>query len=75
MRKKLTILFLSGFFSMALLAQGDYGVGRIPLALLKNANVVKRFEHIDFEVMNPGEAILRKKYAVTILNENGDNQA
>lgn len=75
MSKKLTILFLPVLFSMALLAQGDYGVGKIPLALLKNANVVKRFEHIDFEVMNPGEAILRKKYAITILNENGDNQA
>lgn len=32
-------------------------------------------EVITFEVINTGEAILRKKYALTIMDENGDQQA
>jgi len=54
---------------------GEYAVSKIPAALLKDANAVKRMEKISFEVVNIGEAILRKKYAITILNENGDRQA
>ncbi len=54
---------------------GEYAVSRIPQALLKNANVVKRAETISFVIINSGEAILRKKYALTILNEKGDRHA
>ena len=54
---------------------GEYAVSKIPAALLKNAHVVKRMEHISFEIVSTGEAILRKKYAITILDENGDDQA
>ncbi len=57
-------------------AAGDeYAVSKIPAALLKNAHVVKRMEQISFEVLANGEAILKKKYALTILDENGDRQA
>ncbi len=54
---------------------GEYAVFRIPTELLKNANAVKRIETISFEVVNTGEAILKKKYAITVLNEKGDDQA
>ncbi len=54
---------------------GEYAVSRIPPALLKNAHVVKRAETISFEIINTGEAVLKKKYALTILNENGDGHA
>lgn len=54
---------------------GDYAVSKIPPALLKNAHAVKRMESLRFEVINTGEAILRKKYAITILDENGDRFA
>src|SRR5262245_18656590 len=64
------------FLSLGVMAgEGDYAVSKIPAALLKNANVVKRMEQISFEVLNNGEAFMRKKYALTILNENGDRQA
>ncbi len=56
-------------------ADGDYAVSKIPAALLKNAHVVKRMEQISFEVMTNGEAIMRKRYALTILDENGDREA
>lgn len=54
---------------------GEYAVSAIPAALLKNAHVVKRMEQISFEIKNTGEAVLKKKYAITILNENGDRLA
>ena len=54
---------------------GDYAVSKIPAALLKNAHAVKRMETLRFEVINTGEAVLRKKYAITVLDENGDRFA
>jgi|SRR5829696_154253 len=52
-----------------------YPVSSIPEKLLKNANVVKRMEEIEFHIINTGETVLRHKYALTILNENGDDNA
>jgi hypothetical protein len=54
---------------------GNYSVTLIPKELLKNANVVKRMEEIRFEVINTGETVLYRKYALTILNEAGDEHA
>jgi len=51
--------------------EGEYSISKIPSDLLKKAHVVKRMEEIRFEVMNIGEAVLHRKYAVTILDENG----
>ena len=68
------VFFLLLSFS-GLSAEGDYAVSKIPAALLKDAHVVKRMERIHFEVLHTGEAILRRKYALTILNDNGDRQA
>ena len=74
MRTVILMLFLSG--SIRLLAgNGDYAVSRIPAALLHNANAVKRMESMHFEVLNTGEAVLRKKYAITVLNEKGERFA
>lgn len=76
MGKKKIILLLLVFVSLAASAgDGEYAVAKIPAALLKGADAVKRTERISFEVVSTGEAILRKKYAITILNENGDKQA
>lgn len=52
-----------------------YSVLLIPKELMKDANVVKRMEEIRLEIINTGETVLYKKYAVTILNENGDEHA
>jgi hypothetical protein len=75
---KAIIFFLSVYisFSLPLLADnGEFAVSRIPAPLLKNADVIKRMESLGFEIINTGEAMLRKKYALTILNENGDRHA
>ncbi|MFT3702573.1 MAG: DUF3857 domain-containing protein [Agriterribacter sp.] len=54
---------------------GEYAVSKIPEALMKNANVVKRAEELRFEIVDPGKTKLYHKYALTILNENGDKYA
>ncbi|HRO47806.1 DUF3857 and transglutaminase domain-containing protein [Agriterribacter sp.] len=56
-------------------ADGDYAVSNIPEALLKDAHVVKRMEDIRFEVLDLGRSRLYHKYALTVLNENGDKYA
>lgn len=68
-------LFFSFAFLNTLANDNIYCISHIPSGLIKNANVVKRMEYIDLKVKNPGEAILKKKYAITILNEKGDDYA
>ena len=70
--KIIFILFLVSYSFPVMAGDGKYAVSTIPPALLKNAHVIKRMEKISFEVINTGEAILRKKYALTIMDENGD---
>jgi Domain of Unknown Function with PDB structure (DUF3857) len=75
---RLSFLALFSLINSLLFANvgdGEYAVVRIPLTLLKSANAVKRMEHISFTVINKGEAILRRKFAITVLNEKGDDQA
>jgi transglutaminase-like putative cysteine protease len=52
-----------------------YPAYAIPAKLLKNANVVKRMEEIEFEIISITETRLHYKYALTILNENGNKYA
>jgi hypothetical protein len=56
-------------------AGDDYSILSLPKELMKNANCVKRMESITYELRNPGEAVMVKRYAITVLNENGDRQA
>ncbi|HRN55289.1 MAG TPA: DUF3857 domain-containing protein [Agriterribacter sp.] len=69
-----TVTFLLGA-GCVFANDGDYAVDKIPGALLKNAHVVKRMEDIRFEVLDLGKSRLYHKYALTILNENGDKYA
>ncbi|MEI6946547.1 DUF3857 and transglutaminase domain-containing protein [Paraflavisolibacter sp. H34] len=68
-------------FAALLLATAGYGneinyaVLAIPRPLLQHASVVMRNEETRFEILGPGETVLYKKYALTILNENGDDYA
>lgn len=52
-----------------------YPAAAISEELRKNANAVKRMETIEFRIINTGEAVLYRKYAITVLNENGDEHA
>jgi len=72
MKKITTLLFLT--ISITAFSQ-DYNVALIPDSLKENANVVKRFEEFYIVVKDIDKAVIKHKYAVTILNENGDNDA
>ncbi len=64
------------FMGMTVFAgDGEYAVGRISPGMLKGANVVKRSEEIRYEISSLTKARLYRKFALTILNENGDNHS
>lgn len=67
------IVILNSCFAIA--ADGEFAVIKIAPDLLKNANVVKRNHEIRFEVINNGEALMKEKWVLTILNENGSKYA
>jgi hypothetical protein len=55
--------------------QNNYDVNLIPKELLENANAVKRLDETKIVVDNIGKATIHHKYAITILNEGGDECA
>ncbi len=68
------VLFLT--LNLSLWAgEEPYAVSKIPAELLKNADVVKRMEDIRFELVDIGKARHYVKYAITVLNEKGDEHA
>ena len=70
------IQIIALFIALDCLAgDGDYAVSKIPEALMKNADVVKRVEEMRFEIIDPGKSRLYHKYVLTILNEKGDKYA
>ncbi|HEU4472445.1 MAG TPA: DUF3857 domain-containing protein [Flavisolibacter sp.] len=52
-----------------------YPVSAIPFNLIKNAYVVKRLDETEFRIISTDETVLKRKYALTVLNENGDPYA
>ncbi len=75
MKKGMLVFFSICIVIAARATGGEYAVLLISPELLKNANVVKRLEIQQFVLKNPGEAVYKKKYAYTILNEAGDRFA
>jgi hypothetical protein len=75
MKKSIYLFCLSFLTAITTSAQQNYNVSALPDSLLKNANAVKRFEEMVFEIKSTTSATLYQKYAFTILNENGDQQA
>ncbi|MDB5223965.1 MAG: hypothetical protein JWN83_2632 [Chitinophagaceae bacterium] len=73
--KNLNILLLIIFSVTCFNSHADdrnYAANKISAELLKNANVVKRFEEVKFEIINIGKAKLYHTVAITVLNEKGD---
>jgi hypothetical protein len=74
MRYLLLILFCSAS-ALAQASDAPYAVSLIPESLKKDAHLVKRMEDIRFTIISTSQSLLRYKYALTILNENGDPYA
>jgi uncharacterized protein DUF3857/transglutaminase superfamily protein len=71
-----------GFFCLATVnlvsahnGEDDYAVSRISPVLIKNANAVTRLSERSFEFRSTKEAIEKKHWVITIMNENGDEFA
>ncbi len=72
MKKLIVLIFISAV--SAAKAQ-NYNVMLIPDSLKGNANAVIRNEEYDIVIKSLEEVVIRHKYAITILNENGDEFA
>ncbi|WP_443939161.1 DUF3857 domain-containing protein [Pedobacter sp. MW01-1-1] len=73
---KLTLLFLSLFFSYTLLfAQDIYDVAAIPSNLRARANSCIRNEERTLIMQAADNVTLRVKKAITVFNENGEDEA
>ncbi len=56
-------------------AQGqDLSVSQIPAELVINANAIVRYDETVFKVESRGQAIKSRRYAVTILDEHGEEE-
>ena len=71
MKLILLLSFTLSLFSVLSHAQPKYPVSAIPASLLKEAHVVKRMEDIRFEIAGLDKAIYKRKFALTILDEAG----
>jgi len=49
----------------------SYAIATVPATLQSEADVVKRMEKVSFQVLSPKKTILKRQYALTILNEEG----
>src|SRR5436190_5010380 len=67
------IALLTGIFAHA--GDGDYAISKIPQDLLKNANAIKRMDETILEISSLNKVKWYQKFAVTVLNENGDQYA
>lgn len=74
--KKLASMIIGFLHVFSLYASdGDYAVSKIPSSLLTNAHVIKRMEETRFEISSFNKTHLYEKYALTVLDENGDDYA
>src|SRR6266498_4030105 len=74
--KKLLLIIVSLTTSFLVYANdGDYAVSKISPVLLKNAYAIKRADETILEVSSLNKVKLHEKFAVTVLNENGDPYA
>ena len=72
--QKIFLLILFVGFMCSANAQ-NYNVSLIPDSLKENANSVKRFEEIHVIIKSIDKAIVKHKYAITILNSEGAEDA
>jgi hypothetical protein len=71
---RMMMILVLAMLATATLAQ-DYNVANIPDSLKRNSNAVKRLEELRVSVKALDKVIIRHRYAITILNERGDEFA
>ena len=69
------IMLSIGFSTLSLAGNLKYRVADIPKDLLKDAKAVVRNEEIFTEITSNGKLVQKIKYAITILNKNGEQKS
>jgi len=62
-------------FTTTFLYGQKFNVASIPDSMLKNANVVKRYEEMILEIKSPSKYTWHERHVYTVLNEKADNIA
>ncbi|HEX6914978.1 MAG TPA: DUF3857 domain-containing protein, partial [Chitinophagaceae bacterium] len=65
------LLTLLAAFAVSQSFSQNYNVAAIPDSLKEKANAVKRYEELKVIIKSPSKAVIRHKWAITILNEEG----
>ncbi len=73
--KKSTVLLVCMVMGNLIAGAQNYSVLFIPDSLTKHANAVKRYEEYRVIIKSADKVIIKHKYAITILNEAGDDHA
>jgi transglutaminase-like putative cysteine protease len=74
MKTILSLILLVNFTKNNVVAQ-QYAASQLPTSLTEKASTVVRFNEEKIIIKNPGNAIVKRKYAYTILNASGDKHA
>ncbi|MBV9989005.1 MAG: DUF3857 domain-containing protein [Chitinophagaceae bacterium] len=69
------VLFCVQLMLVTAVAAQDYNIGNIPDSLKRNSNAVKRLEELRVTIKALDKVVIKHRYAITILNENGDEFA
>jgi hypothetical protein len=77
MKRKSKLLLLVCLFisTLAFAKENKYKLADIPKNLLSNAKAVVRTENIEFEISSPKKAVEKVTFAITVLNNNGIDNA
>ncbi|MDD2792879.1 MAG: DUF3857 and transglutaminase domain-containing protein [Sediminibacterium sp.] len=71
--KRVTLIVFC-FLTLGGTAQ-NFSVSQIPDSLIRNSDVVKRMEELKVVVKSNDKIVVKHKYAITILNSDGDDYA
>lgn len=73
--RQLCLVTILWHMLVSLQAQVSYDVSQIPDSLKEGANVVKRMEDVVVQIKDKGKAVIIHRYALTVLNEAGNDLA
>jgi hypothetical protein len=73
--RKISIFFTAILFPWLIRAQPNFDVENIPPKLKENARSVIRINNRTLELKSEGKAKFHVQYAITVLNENGNEDA
>lgn len=72
--RSLILITLLSFDSFLLVAQ-DYAILRLNRDLVPGADAIVRNDFTHINLISPGEAVIKRSYAITILNDKADEYA